>query len=127
MRSKLGVVANYTKIDDKNNSAALLGEIKCISYKYGDHWNLYLTLENVRSKFYSYFQKENKMNTLNFDTFKALVEVTKHHRGNIASNDTLINLEIKKTHPSRMRRLYIPANYPPSPQCYITKPWPLPS
>ena len=42
------------------------------------------------------------MNTLYFDNFKALVEVIEYHGGNIASNDTLINLEIKKTHLSRI-------------------------
>ena len=40
MRSKLGVVANYTKNDDKKNSATLLREIKCISYKYDGHRSL---------------------------------------------------------------------------------------
>ena len=103
------------------NSATFIREVKCISYKYDNHRSLYLALENVRSKFYFYFQKANNMNTLHFDTFKALVEVIEHHWGNISSNDTLINLDIKKTHPSRMRRHYMPANYPPSLQCYIKK------
>ena len=57
MKSKLGVVANYTKTDDKKDSTALLREIKCISYKYDCYRNLYLALDNVKSKFYSYFQK----------------------------------------------------------------------
>ena len=41
------------------------------------------------------------MNTLRFNTLKALIKVVEHHGGNIASNDLLMNLEIKKTHPKQ--------------------------
>ena len=98
-RAKLGAVSNYKKINKEKDSAAILREINGISYKYDSHRDPYLALNNAKSKFYLYSQKENKTNTVHFNTFKAVVGVVEHQSSSIANDETLINLEIRKSYP----------------------------
>ena len=95
MRAKLGAVENYLPINELKDSATLLSEIKGISYQYNGHRNLYLALDDAKSKYYAYYQKEHDTNTLHFNKFRALVEVVEHHGGNSVNDGVLIDLEKK--------------------------------
>ena len=99
MRAKLGAIADFAATEDDKNSADLLREVKGISYEYDGHRNPYLALDDAKTKFYKYYQKENDTNVSHFNTFRALAEVVEHHGGNIGNDDALVNLEIKKLLP----------------------------
>jgi hypothetical protein len=99
MRAKLGAAQDFDIIEDKKNSARLLREVKGISYEYDGHRNPYLSLDDAKTKYYKYYQKENETNVSHFNTFCALAEVVEHHGGDIGRDDALVNLEVKKVLP----------------------------
>ena len=53
--------------------------MKGISYEYDRHCNPYLALDDAKTEYYKYFQKENDTNVSHFNTFRALAEVVEHH------------------------------------------------
>ena len=77
------------------------------SYEYNGHRNPYLALNNAKTKFYSYLQKETDSNTLHVNTFCALVEVIENHGGNIGNDDALTNIETDNPFLQRMLILLI--------------------
>ena len=79
MRAKFGAIKDFKDAEDAKNCATLLREIKGVSYEYDGHRNLYLALDDAKTKFYSYLQKGVDPNTLHVNTFRALVEVVEHH------------------------------------------------
>ena len=88
MRAKLGGIKDFKNIEDAKDCAPLLRKVKGVSYEYDGHRNPYLALDDAKTKFYSYLQK-NDSNTMHFNTFRALVEVVEHHGGNISNDDAL--------------------------------------
>ena len=92
-------IKGFDAIEDNKNSANLVREAKGISYEYDGHPNPYLVLNNAKTKYYKYFQKENNTNLLHFNTFRALAEVVEHHGRNIRNDNALVDLEIKKISP----------------------------
>ena len=87
---------HFKKINSGNNTAALLIEVKAVLYKYNGHHSPYLTLYDTNSDLYVYNQKLHKSRTLYYNTFQALVEMAKHHCGNLCQNDTLTKIEVLK-------------------------------
>ena len=99
MRAKLGAADGFNTIEDGKETDKLLREVKGISYEYDGHRNPYLALDDAKTKYYKYYQKENETNVSHFNTFRALAEVVEHHGGDIGRDDALVNLEIKKVLP----------------------------
>ena len=83
---------DFKTIEEERCSATLLCEIKRVSYEYDGYRNLYLVLDIAKAIFFKYIPKENKSNTVHFNTFRALVEVVEYHSSNIADDDALITL-----------------------------------
>ena len=79
MHAKLGPIEGFDAIEDNKNSANIIREVKGISYKYDGHCNLYLVLDDAKTKYYEYYQGDNDTNMSHFNTFRALVEVVEHH------------------------------------------------
>ena len=75
MRVKLGAVKYVSAIEEANDIASLLREIKGILYKYDGYCNPYFTLDDTKLKFYSCYPRENEPNTLHVNTFKAFMNV----------------------------------------------------
>ena len=99
MRAKLGAADGFNTIENEKETDKLLREVKGISYEYDGHRNPYLALDDAKTKYYKYYQKENETNVSHFNTFRALAEVVEHHGGDIGRDDALVNLEIKKVLP----------------------------
>ena len=73
MRTKLAAIKCFDEIEEDKDTASLLREVNGILYKFYWHKNPYLALDDAKSKFFSYYQKESDIHALHFNILKVLV------------------------------------------------------
>jgi hypothetical protein len=96
MQMKLKSIDTFEKMNNENDSLALLKEIKGTAYKFESHNTIYLALDNTKCAFYAYKQGPEETNADYISKFKNAIEVIEHYRGCIGDDAILATEELKK-------------------------------
>ena len=90
MQSKLQSLDGYNEKKLNCDCSWILKEIKGITHRFEGTRYVFLSINEVRTNFYSYKQKNNETLTQYLEHFKSLVKVLEHYGANIGEDEAFI-------------------------------------